>query len=136
MNQEHPQHEQRQHQTQEQQRTSIEELLQLVHQQVQHQQQELQKLQQRNLCNHQSQLLQDRHANAGTVSNGKRNIVTFSEIVTKGISRKMLGRKLFIANVSYRFFPGAISSDLFQYIKPILQDPQTNFDIAVLHMVS
>ena len=46
----------------------------------------------------------------------------------------MLGQKLFNAKVFYRFFPGATSRDFFHYIKPTLQDPQTNFDIAVLHM--
>ena len=33
----------------------------------------------------------------------------------------------------YRFFPCATSKDFFHYIKPTLQDPQTNFNIAVLH---
>ena len=41
---------------------------------------------------------------------------------------------MFNAKVFYRFFPGATSRDFFHYIKPTLQDPQTNFDIAVLHM--
>ena len=41
---------------------------------------------------------------------------------------------MFNAEVFYRFFPGATSRDFFHYIKPVLQDPQTNFDIAVLHM--
>ena len=130
VNQEHSQHKPQQHQTQEQQLTRSEELLQQLHQQVQHQQQELQKLQQRNPCNHQSQPLQDRHANLCTVSNEKRNIVIFGDSIPKGI----LGQKLFNAKVFYRFFPGATSRDFFHYIKPTLQDPETNFDIAVLHM--
>ena len=134
VNQEHQQHKQQQHQTQEQQLNRSEELLQQLHQQVQHQQQELQKLQQRNPCNHQSQPLQYRHANVGTVSNEKRNIVIFDDSIPKGINRKILGQKLFNAKVFYRFFPGATSRDFFHYIKPTLQDPQTNFDIAVLHM--
>ena len=134
VNQEHSQHKQQQHQTQEQQLNCSEELLQQLHQQVQHQQQELQKLQQRNPCNHQSQPLQYRHANVGTVSNEKRNIVIFDDSIPKGINRKILGQKLFHAKVFYRFFPGATSRDFFHYIKPTLQDPQTNFDIAVLHM--
>ena len=33
----------------------------------------------------------------------------------------------------YRFFFCATSKDFFHYIKPTLQDPQTNFNIAVLH---
>ena len=134
VNQEHSQHKQQQHQTQEQQLTRSEELLQQIHQQVQHQQQALQKLQQRNPCNHQSQPLQDRHANVGTVSNEKRNIVILGDSIPKGINRKILGQKLFNAKVIYRFFPGDTSRDFFHYIKPTLQDPKTNFDIAVLHM--
>ena len=50
------------------------------------------------------------------------------------VNRKILGQKLLNAKVFYRFFPGAISRDFFHYIKPTLQDQQTNFDIAVLHM--
>ena len=46
----------------------------------------------------------------------------------------MLGQKLFNAKVFYRFFPAATSRDFFYYIKRALQDPQTDFDIAVLHM--
>ena len=134
VNQEHSQHKQQQHQTQEQQLTHSEELLQQLYQQVQHQQQELRKLQQRNPCNHQSQPLQDRHANVGTVSNEKGNIVIFGNSIPKGINRKLLVQKLFNAKVFYRFFPGATSRDFFHSIKPILQDPQTNFHIAVLHM--
>ena len=34
----------------------------------------------------------------------------------------------------YRFFGDATSRDFFHYIEPTLQDPHTNFDIAVLHM--
>ena len=132
VNQEHSQHKQQQHQTQEQQLTRSEELLQQLHQQVQHQQQELQKLQQRNHCNHQSQPLQD--DNVGTVTNEKRNIVIFGDSIPKRINRKILSQKLFNAKVFYRFFPGATSRDFFHYIKPTLQEPQTNFDIAVLHM--
>ena len=65
-------------------------ILQQLHQHIQHQQQELQKLQQENCCNHQSQPLQDRHANAGTVSNeNKYNIFCVS--IPKGINRKILG---------------------------------------------
>ena len=41
---------------------------------------------------------------------------------------------MFNAKVFYRLFPGATSRDFFHYIKPTLQDAQTNFDIAVLHM--
>ena len=134
VNQEHSQHKQQQHQTQEQQLTRSEELLQQLHQQVQEMQQEMQKLQQRNPCNHQSQPVQEKHANVGTVSNEKRNIVIFGDSISKGINRKILGQKLFNAKVFYRFFPGATSRDFFHYIKPTLQDPQTNFDIAVLHM--
>ena len=134
VNQEHSQHKQQQHQTQEQQLTRSEELLQQLYQQVQ-QQQELQKLQQRNPSDHQSQPLQDRHANVGTVSNVKRNIVIFGDSIPKGINRKILGQKLCNARVFYRFFPGATSRDFFHYIKPTLQDPQTNFGIAVLHTV-
>ena len=130
MNQEHSQHKQQQCQTQEQ-LTRSEELLQQLHQQVQ---QALQKLQQRNPCNHQSQLLQDRHANVGTVSNEKRNIAIFGDSIPKCINRKILGQNLFNAKHFYRFFLGATSRDFFHYIKSILQDPQTNFDIAVLHL--
>ena len=125
---------QQQHQTQEQQLTRSEERLQQLHQYVQHQQQELQKLQQRNLCNYQSQPLQDRYANTGTISNKKWNIASFGNSIPKGINRKIFGQKLFNAKVSYRFFHGATSTDFFHYIKPTLQDSKTNFDIAVLHM--
>ena len=38
------------------------------------------------------------------------------------------------ANIFYRFFPNVTSRDFFHYIKPTLQDPQVDFDIAVLHM--
>ena len=38
------------------------------------------------------------------------------------------------AKVFYRFFPGATSRYFFHYIKPTLQDPQTNFNVAVIHM--
>ena len=134
VNQEHQQHKQQQHQTQEQKLTYSEKLLQQHLQQVQHQQQELQKLQQQSLCNHQLQLLQDMHANSATVSNEKRNIVTFGDSIPKDINRKILGQKLFNATVFYRFFLGT-SRDFFHYIKPTLQNPQTNFGIAVLHMV-
>ena len=41
---------------------------------------------------------------------------------------------MFNAKVFYRFFPGATSRDFFQYIKTNLQDPQTDFDNAALHM--
>ena len=41
---------------------------------------------------------------------------------------------MFNAKVFYRFFPGTTSRDFFHYIKPTLQDPQTDFGIAVLHM--
>ena len=41
---------------------------------------------------------------------------------------------MFNVKVFYRFFPSATSRDFFHYIKPTIQDPQTNFDIAVLHM--
>ena len=34
----------------------------------------------------------------------------------------------------YRFFPGGTSRDFLHYIKPTLQTPQTDFDIAVLYM--
>ena len=34
----------------------------------------------------------------------------------------------------YRFFPAATFRYFFHYVKPTLQDLQTNFDIAVLHM--
>ena len=122
------------HQTQEQQLTRSEELLQQLHQQVQHQQQELQKLQQRKPCNHQTQPLQDKHANVGTVSNEKQNIVIFGDSIPTGTNRKILSQKLFNAKGFYRFFPGATSRDFFHYIKPTLQEPQTNLDIAVLHM--
>ena len=98
MNQEHQQHKQQQHQTQKKQLTRSEELLQELNKQVQHQQQGLQMLQQRNLCNHQSQLLQD-VSTAGTVSNEKRNIVIFGDNIPKGINRKMLGQKLCNAKV-------------------------------------
>ena len=129
--QEHQQHKQQQHQTQEQQINCNHELLQQLHQQLQHQQPELQKLQQQNRCNHQSQPLHDRHANAGTVSNEKRNIVIFSNSIPKCMNRKILGQKLFNAKFFYRFFPGVTSRDFFHYI---LQGPQSGFDIAVLHM--
>ena len=49
----------------------------------------------------------------------------------KGINRKILGQKLFNAKVFYRLFPGVTSRDFFYYIKPNLQDPQTNFDMGV-----
>ena len=42
---------------------------------------------------------------------------------------------MFNAKIFYRFFfPDATLRDFFHYIKPTLQDPQTNFDIAVLNM--
>ena len=41
---------------------------------------------------------------------------------------------MFNAKFFYRFFPGSTFRDFFHYIKPTLQDSQTNFDIAVLHM--
>ena len=41
---------------------------------------------------------------------------------------------MFNVTAFYRFFPGGTSTDFFHYIKLTLQDPQTNFDIAVLHM--
>ena len=56
------------------------------------------------------------------------------DCIPKGINRKILGQKLFNAKAFYRFFPGATSRDFFHYVKPALQDPQTNFDIAILHM--
>ena len=49
------------------------------------------------------------------------------------MNKKILGQKLFNAKAFYRFFPGATSRDIFHYIKPTLQNPQTDFDIAVLH---
>ena len=55
-------------------------------------------------------------------------------MIPKGINRKILGQKLFIAKVFCRFFPGATSRDFFHYVKPTLQYLQTNSDIAVLHM--
>ena len=53
---------------------------------------------------------------------------------TKRYKQKNINQKLFNAKAFYRFFPGATSRDFFHYIKPTLQDPQTNFDIAVLHI--
>ena len=46
----------------------------------------------------------------------------------------MLGQNFFNAKVFYKFFPGTTSRGFFHYIKPTLQDRQTDFDIAVLHM--
>ena len=40
---------------------------------------------------------------------------------------------MFNAKVFYRFFPSTTSRDFFHYIKPTLQDPQTDFYNAVLH---
>ena len=133
MNQEHQQHKQKQYQTQEQQLTRSEELLQQLHQQVKHQQQELHKLQQRNPCNHQSQPFPDSHTNTGTVS-GTFVFLIFGDSIPKGTNRKILGQKLFNAKVLYRFFPDATCRDFFHYIKPTLQDLQTDFDTAVLHV--
>ena len=41
---------------------------------------------------------------------------------------------MFNAKVFYRLLPGASSRDVFYYIKLTLQDPQTEFDIEVLHI--
>ena len=41
---------------------------------------------------------------------------------------------MFNAKVFYRYFLGPSSRDFFHYIKPTLQDPQTVFDIAILHV--
>ena len=41
---------------------------------------------------------------------------------------------MFTAKVFHRFFPDATSRDFFHYIKPTLQDRQTDFEIAALHM--
>ena len=46
----------------------------------------------------------------------------------------MLGQNFFNEKVFYKFFSGATSRGFFHYIKPTLQDCQTVFDIAVLHM--
>ena len=54
--------------------------------------------------------------------------------IPKGIERKKIGQKLFNAEVSYRFFPGATSQDFIHYIKPTFQGPQADFDIGVLHI--
>ena len=41
---------------------------------------------------------------------------------------------MFNVKVFYRLLPGASSRDVFYYIKLTLQDPQTEFDIEVLHI--
>ena len=64
----------------------------------------------------------------------KENIVIFGDSIPKGMNRKILGQKLCNAKVFYRFFPGATSRYFFHYIKPTLQDPQTDFHVTVLHM--
>ena len=46
----------------------------------------------------------------------------------------MLGQNFFNERVFYKFFPGATSRGFFHYIKPTLQDCQTDFDISVPHM--
>ena len=46
----------------------------------------------------------------------------------------MLGQNFFNEKVFHKFFSGATSRGFFHYIKPTLQDCQTDFDIAVLHM--
>ena len=45
-----------------------------------------------------------------------------------------MGQRLFNAEVFYRLFPDTTSRDFFHYIKPILQDSQSDFDISVIHM--
>ena len=62
------------------------------------------------------------------------NIAIFVDSIPKGIERKKIGQKLFNAEVSYRFFPGATSQDFIHYIKPTFQGPQADFDIGVLHI--
>ena len=88
-------------------------------------------LQQGNPCNHQSQPLQDKHANAGTVFNEKQNIVIFGDSIPKGINRKVFGQKLFNPNFFIDSSLASLQEIFFNYIKPNLQDPQTNFGIPV-----
>ena len=102
--------------------------------QQQHQQQQKRRQQHQQQQHLQQQPLQYSHTNAGIVSNEKRNIVIFCDSIPKGINRKIFGQKSFNAKVIYKFFPAITFRDLFHYIKPTLQEPRTNFDIAVLHM--
>ena len=63
-----------------------------------------------------------------------KNETLFGDSNLKGITRKVLGENLFNAKVFYKPFPRASARNFFHNIKPTLQDPQTDFHIAVLHM--
>ena len=64
----------------------------------------------------------------------EKNIIIYGDSIPKGINRNMLNRKLSNAKCFYKFFPGATSRDFYHYIKPALQNPQIEYDVAILHM--
>ena len=78
--------------------------------------------------------IEDSHTNVSIASHKKGNILNFRDSEPNVINKKILYQKLFQAKDYYWFFASPTSIDFFHYKKPILSDPQTNFDIAVLHV--
>ena len=80
---------------------------------------------------HVQQQQQHRHY---SIHDKVNNIIIYGDSIPKGINRNMLNRKLSNAKCFYKFFPGATSKDFYHYINPALQDPQVEYDVAILHM--
>ena len=59
----------------------------------------------------------------------KKNVIIFGDSIPKGINTRLLNKKLIKSKAVCNFFPGAISKDFIDYIKPTFQENE--FDTSI-----
>ena len=62
----------------------------------------------------------------------KWNIVTSGDSIPKGINIRLFNPNLIRSKANSKCFPGATSNDVIHYIKPTLQNPENQFETAIL----